>query len=80
MIEDELADLGQHQEGEGSNEPFRLKKVDDEDELVDLVQHPVGGGATSPLGSRTATRRTRRRTENQFEGTIMKLIFTRLIF
>ena len=39
----------QHQDGEGSNKPFRLEKGDEEDELVDLVQHQEREGSNEPL-------------------------------
>ena len=42
-------DLVQHQEGEGSNEPFRLEKDDEEDELADLVQHQEEEGSNEPF-------------------------------
>ena len=44
-----MNDLVQHQEGEGSDEPFRLWKGDEEDELADLVQHQEGEDSDEPF-------------------------------
>ena len=45
----DMNDLLQHQEGESSDEPFRLWKGDEEDELADLVQHQEGEGSDEPF-------------------------------
>ena len=44
-----MIDLAHHQEGEGSNEPFRLEKGGEEDELANLVQYQEGEDSDEPF-------------------------------